>query len=632
MISQRQLGLLIVALLCTIRPAIAQEGSPEIPAEPADHALLLDDIDWQAFAGSLLGRAVADREIPGATVVIVNHDGIVFRQSFGVSNLDTEEPVTDSTLFEVGSIGKVLTAIAALQQAERGSLDLHADVNSYLREWKIDQAGDSPLTLHHLLTHTGGFNDRAIGYAVKNAEAVQPLEAHLASYFPTSFASPGRYVSYSNYGFGLAGYLVESVTRKPFSDYVADEILRPLGIYGSGYRPDVHGPMAVGYLIGENGPRPAPDFYRHVTPAGSFVASARDMAVILMALLNGGGSILSGESVAMMTKVQHTQHELLMGNSYGLEESRWGDVRGFGKGGSIPGFASYAAVIPEHGLGVFVAANSSSDDAIDTFVTAALGRTSDETPDAATLPAVDVSPYVGEYRSNRYDRTSIEKLLRMEIHNIYLSGDGNLSLWHDGSMNSYRPIEELVFQNEEDPNRFLVFEKDERGSVEHAFFNERFAGGYVPVVWERNGFWNSNTYVNEYFGVIVLMALGYLLFPVALGVRTLWKRIVPGRKRVSQVSWWLHIVGLLTSLGVLLYVLFYFVPLLRARSDLVFGVPSGLATWSGLPWFIVVSFGAFAVVWLNGARERGRLSLLPGLLFVASGALLCEFFIRWNLL
>jgi hypothetical protein len=200
-------------------------------------------------------------------------------------------------------------------------------------------------------------------------------------------------------------------------------------------------------------------------------------------------------------------------------------------------------------------------------------------------------------------------------------------------MNRYRPIDELVFQNTDDSNRFLVFEKDEQGSVTHAFFNERFAGGYVPVVWERNSFWNSNTYVNEYFGIVGLVALSYLLLPFALVGQTIRRRPNPEAPSVSRGRW-LHIVGFVTSALVLLSVIFYFIPLLKVRPELIFGIPPDVEPWSILLWMIVLGFFVFTVVWVKKVRDAGvgRFALGYGLVFIASGVLLCEFFVRWNLL
>jgi CubicO group peptidase (beta-lactamase class C family) len=583
----------VIVLLCFARLGLAQATDPA-----PGHA-----VDWELLADSVLQRAVTDGEIPGAAVVVVDRNDTLFSAGFGLASLDTRAAVTDATLFEVGSVGKVLTAIAVLQQVERGRLGLSADVNSHLQGWEVDSPATAPVTLHHLLTHGAGLNDRAIGYASREAGEVP-------------------------------GYLVETVTRTPFREYVASEILEPLGIVGSGYRPNLDGTVATGYVSRNDSFAAAPVVHRPVTPAGSFVASARDMARLLHALLNGGSPILSGESVTMMTEVRQTQHTRLMGNAYGLEESSWGDLRAFGKGGSIPGFVAYMALIPERDLGLFVAVNTSSDAAIDRFIVEAFDRLSSYAPELHPSMQIDVSRFAGEYRSNRYDRTSVEKLLRMEVHHIYATSDGDLALWHDGAVNTYQAIDSLVFQNVADTNRFLVFEDNEKGSVTHAFFNDRVAGGYLPVVWEKNGFWNSNQYVNEYFGVALLIALSYLLFPVVVIVRAIRHRANSEDQEQPGSRRWMNLTGVITSALLLAYVWFYFMPLLKARPDLIFGMPSSLTSLDILALFIVVGFATFAALWLHAVtRSRKSLpGLVVGFVYLASGVLVCEFFLRWNLL
>jgi CubicO group peptidase (beta-lactamase class C family) len=104
------------------------------------------------LADSVLQRAVTDGEIPGATVVVVDRNETLFSAGFGLASLETRIAVTDATLFEVGSVGKVLTAIAVLQQVERGRLGLSADVNSYLQDWEVDSPGTAPVTLPRSVT------------------------------------------------------------------------------------------------------------------------------------------------------------------------------------------------------------------------------------------------------------------------------------------------------------------------------------------------------------------------------------------------------------------------------------------------------------------------------------------------
>jgi len=383
--------------------------------------------------------------------------------------------------------------------------------------------------------------------------------------------------------------------------------------------------------------QPAPKVYRPVTPAGSFVANARDMAAILRMFLRNGAPVLSSDSLAMMTSVQHTHQAELMGNAYGLEESRWGGVRGFGKGGMVPGFVAMMIVVPEHDLGLFVAVNASSDDAIDRFVLDAMGLLSADGPASRPAQVMDVGRFVGEYRNNRYDRTSVEKLLRMELRHIYESDDGGLLIWHDGAMNSYRPVDTLMFEHTEDPNRLLVFEQDAVGNVTHAFFNDRIAGGYLPVAWERNSYLDSNLYINDHFAVAGLVALSYLLFPVVAAWRFVRSRRAPDATRPDarhRASRWRNLVGLGSSALWLAYIVLYLIPLMRARPDLIFGMPASIEAWGWLPVAILSGFAVFAGLWIHGVW-RGRAGwpgLVFGALFLASGVLLGEFFLRWNLL
>lgn len=607
-------------------------------------------INWQALADSTIGADIAEGEAPGAVVLVVDQRGETFVATYGVCQTDAQLSVTDSTLFEVGSIGKVVTAIATLQLVDRGLLDLHADLTMYLDGWELEPPGETPLTIHHLLTHSGGLNDRAIGYAQRTADGLPTLDDHLRSSFPTFFAEPGAYISYSNYGFGLAGYLVERASGLSFAESATQTVLRPLGMRFAGYGADARGTRAVGYAKRGDSFEAAPTLHRPVTPAGSLLASALDMRQLLLALLNEGEPVLAAEETAQMLSVQQTMHPALMGNTFGLEESRWGTVRGFGKGGSVPGFVSYMAVLPEQGIGLFASVNASNDAPVERFVFAATRALAgaDAAPQGARAGgsqmarpagAIDASAFAGEYRSNRYDRTSVEKLLNFEVRNIYETGEGNLALWHDGAMNVYVPEDNGLFRHETDPQRALVFEAGDDGNVTHAFFNDRIAGGYVPVVWERTGFFSGNGYVNEIFGVVLLVALAYLVWPIVGGIRLLRRRSSMREKpRQRMLRRAMHLAGFLTSAALLAYTVLYFIPLLRARPELVFGLPSELAPWAFLPALVVVGFLVYAVLWLLSFRSRAAgwkgvlLSVLPTTLFLISGVLVTEFFVRWNLL
>ena len=126
--------LTVAPLLCFTNGALARQT----PAQDTDTAA--GGINWQALADSTIGADIADGDAPGGVVVVVDQSGETFIASFGVSQTEAQYPVTDSTLFEVGSIGKVVTAIATLQLVDRGLLDLHADLTMYLDGWELEAA------------------------------------------------------------------------------------------------------------------------------------------------------------------------------------------------------------------------------------------------------------------------------------------------------------------------------------------------------------------------------------------------------------------------------------------------------------------------------------------------------------
>jgi CubicO group peptidase (beta-lactamase class C family) len=113
---------------------------------------------------------------PGAVFVFVAGGEIAIARGFGAAQLEPRRPVDpDLTRFRLASVSKAITATAALQLVEQGRLDLHANVNTYLRGFEVGDRG--PITVHHLLTHTAGFDERLIGIAARSADEVQPLPA-----------------------------------------------------------------------------------------------------------------------------------------------------------------------------------------------------------------------------------------------------------------------------------------------------------------------------------------------------------------------------------------------------------------------------------------------------------------------
>lgn len=225
--SRAQWRLLLVAMLLGAFAALAGGGElsrAQVVPPLDDPAALAEFFDREMAA------QMAEHGIAGGAIAVVKDGSVLFQKGFGHADVEAERPVDpETTMFRVGSVGKLFTATAVMQLVEQGQLDLDEDVNAYL-DFAIPETYDEPVTLAHLLTHTAGFEARWIGMWPDSEEGVEPLGEWLRDHRPARVRPPGIVVSYSNYGMSLAGYIVERVSGLAYGDYVEQHILAPLGM------------------------------------------------------------------------------------------------------------------------------------------------------------------------------------------------------------------------------------------------------------------------------------------------------------------------------------------------------------------------------------------------------------------
>ena len=161
--------------------------------------------ELEEFLAAHLAEQMSAWHVPGVVLVVVKDGKIFFAQGYGYADAEGKLPIVpERTVFRVGSVSKVFTATAVMQCAERGKLDLHGDVNSYLDLFKLENNFTRPVTLENLLTHTGGFDDRAIGINARTPSEVIPLGPYLAQRMPPRVHPPGEVYGYSSHGMALA--------------------------------------------------------------------------------------------------------------------------------------------------------------------------------------------------------------------------------------------------------------------------------------------------------------------------------------------------------------------------------------------------------------------------------------------
>jgi CubicO group peptidase (beta-lactamase class C family) len=408
-------------LLAAAAPATAIEGTG-----PVTSSGVAGEVDLEAltsYVGARVPDAMAEHGSPGGVFVLVADGRIVLAEGFGWTALEGGQPVDASrTRFDVGSVAKLVTASAVMQQVERGTLDLDEDVNTYLARFEIPATYPEPVTTSHLLTHTAGFAEHfLVGMWADGPGGADPLAEALARHRPERVRPPGVAHQYSNFGMALAGHLVEAVTGQRFEDYVQEQLLGPLGMTRTTYGrpPAVDAVDAVPHSAMGGTTAAVEPAYVDWLPAGGLWTTGEDMATFMLAHLQDGAHvgqrILEPSTVAAMQRTQFSPHPAVPGLGYGF----FGDHRGgIQHGGGWMGTGAHVYLRPDLGLGLFSAFNHDDgpllasrlhDEIAGRFLPAAAAPTADPVLASATTTAT--GSYAGGYRWNRHDRSSFASVI-----------------------------------------------------------------------------------------------------------------------------------------------------------------------------------------------------------------------------
>ena len=244
-----------------------------------------------AFVTALRARLEAvtqTGEFSGAVLVI--RDGrTLFEGAYGFADRERGVPNTPLTQFRVGSMNKMMTAVATLQLVQAGTLRLDAPLGTYLQDYPNAEVA-STVTAHHLLTHTGGTGDIFGPEFMTHRLELRTTSDYLRLYGTrgTQF-TPGAQWVYSNYGFILLGALIEQLSGNSYYDRVATRVLAPAGMMATGFAPEdslVPG-RSVGYtrlLVPGALVSNAPTLPYRGTPAGGGYSTVGDFARFAVAI------------------------------------------------------------------------------------------------------------------------------------------------------------------------------------------------------------------------------------------------------------------------------------------------------------------------------------------------------------
>lgn len=297
------------------------------------------------------------QNIPGLSVAIVTDNELRWSKGFGLSDLENFVPAKAATVYRLGSITKPITAVATLQLAERGKLDLDAPVQKYCpafpeKPW--------PITARELLGHLGGIRHYRSAEEFNSTRHYSDLVETLDQFKNEPVLhEPGAKFSYTTYGYSVLGCVIEGVSKMSYVDYIRDNIFKPAGM--ARIRPDdvyaIIPNRAQGYRKTESGAlrNSALADTSNKIPGGGFCSTAEDLVRFAIAVQSG--VLLKKETTERMWTRQKTRdgQETNYGLGWGL--SARNGLREVSHGGGQQRVTTFLYLLPEKGFAVAVMTN-----------------------------------------------------------------------------------------------------------------------------------------------------------------------------------------------------------------------------------------------------------------------------------
>jgi CubicO group peptidase (beta-lactamase class C family) len=612
-------------------PPPAANGARLAPGAP------LPASELEAFVDGVVTEAMARDHIAGAAVSVVQNGQLILKKGYGVDRLSPARPVDpDRTLFRIGSISKTFTWIALMREVDAGRVRLDAPINLYLpqKDQVPDQGMKQPVRVRDLMTHTPGFEDRALGQLMeRNPARIRPLEVYLKQERPRRVREPGGVPSYSNYGAALAGEAVTQVTGRTFQALAEAEVINPLGMTRTTFRepyparaglpapmdPRLAGDVSRGFSwIGDTF-RPEPfEFVTQAAPAGAGSSTVADMARYMTMILNGGsldGAQVYGPSVAQAFRTTLLRAAPgVNGWDHGfMEMSLPGGFRGYGHDGATMAFHSRMVTVPQLGLGVFVVDNTSTGRPLaEALPVRIVGRFYAPPPPTPPAPSAwlkeNAKAFAGSYLTTRRAYGGLEKFA---------------DLLHAEARASVGPTGELVTDNGQRSQRWTP---DASASLDQRYVTFHEAGGHQTLVFEikdgRAVRWFDPSGASSYERaplwahpwLIVILAIASTLAALA----TLAGQFTRGRRDFRQTTVQQRASAAQTAAAILwLAAMVCMAMWLMGASDAVqtfYGWPGAWVLIASSCCFVasvmtVISLALLPVVWRGGRRLDSWTSL-----------------------
>lgn len=358
-------SVLLATLFILTQPTLAVASSPSLPQGKIEH--LVTGLDH--FVTAFLKK----EKSPGCVIAVVSPQQTYFLKAYGVKQLGKSAPLTQKTLFQLGSASKPISATLALLLQSQGKLSIDSPVTDYLADFKLNGQAD-PLLVKHLLSHTSGLPRYGFN-ALIEASATRATLYQKAQNIPIT-AQPGENFDYHNVMFSLIEDIMEASTNQSFDTLMKNNLFEPLKMSRAsiGYKKLKEATdRAVPHTETENGKFIAEKNYSKtyytVSSAGGINASLEDLIPFLQLHLGRYPEILTPEARKILHASQITENEppswlkkfkkiKKTGYSLGWRWMDYAGARVIYHGGWLKGFHAMIAFLPEHNIGLIVLDNA----------------------------------------------------------------------------------------------------------------------------------------------------------------------------------------------------------------------------------------------------------------------------------
>lgn len=314
---------------------------------------------------------------PSVSITVFDDKQDICNIAYGYANKAENIAVNEDTVYEWGSISKLLVWTSAMQLYEQGKLDLNEDIRTYLPKGFLNNLSyDDPITMIDLMNHSGGFQETVSEIETEDINEINPLDEELSHSAPAQVARPGETVSYSNWGAALGGYIVSCISGMDYADYVHKYIFDKLGMEHTYLRPDASDNEWAAkkrselhsYAISFSEQQELTDMgegraYITLYPAGSTTGTISDLAKFAKALLSNSKDcplFEKDDTLDVMVSPSRTFGDGSPRICHGMFYALYGDGL-YGHGGNTKGCSSDLQLDLKNKTGYVMMINTQSD-------------------------------------------------------------------------------------------------------------------------------------------------------------------------------------------------------------------------------------------------------------------------------